>query len=71
MTIVKKKVSELPTVLDLDGLLAFGVDSTNKSVKIPLQFVKDAADHAEQAADEINALPIITAQEYSSDNYEI
>lgn len=78
MSIVKKKVSQLPVADSIQGLKAFGVDSGNRSVQIPLEFVKNAADNAEakgdyakEKADEIIALPMITARVYSEVEYEI
>lgn len=41
--IQKIKVSELPEVRSLTGLFALGVDNTNKSVKVGLEFLESAA----------------------------
>lgn len=41
--IQKIKVSELPEARSLTGLFALGVDNTNKSVKVGLEFLESAA----------------------------
>lgn len=50
MAIKKKKISELPLTESLVGLHTIGVDDENNSVKGGLEFVKTAADRADQSA---------------------
>lgn len=50
MAIKKKKISELPLAESLTGLHTIGVDAENNSVKVGLEFVKTAADRADQSA---------------------
>lgn len=68
MTIIKKKISELPIATSLDGLLAFGVDSSNRSVKISLNFLNESANHAtaqgdyaKTIADDLSNLKLVTS----------
>lgn len=49
MAIVKKKISELPICSTLVGLWTIGVDSTNRSVKVSLEFIKKAYDDVVKA----------------------
>lgn len=49
MAIVKKKISELPICATLVGLWTIGVDSTNRSVKVSLEFIKKAYDDVVKA----------------------
>jgi len=50
MAIAKKKISLLPLATTLKGLFTIGVDNNNKSCKVGLEFVQDAADAATNAA---------------------
>ncbi|MDR0864954.1 MAG: hypothetical protein LBO74_08485 [Candidatus Symbiothrix sp.] len=50
MAIKKIKISSLPLAESLVGLFTIGVDSLNRSVKVSLQFLKTAADNANNAA---------------------
>jgi hypothetical protein len=54
MAIKKIKVSELPLVQSIAGLVTIGVDALNRSVKVSLEFLKLAADNANEAADNAN-----------------
>lgn len=45
------KLSTLPLASTLEGLHTMGVDATNNSVRVSLQFVKDATTQASDAAD--------------------
>lgn len=58
----KIKISQLPLAATLRGLFTIGTDAENKSVKVSLEFVEDAADNAntkagvaQTAADNANA----------------
>ena len=55
------KISELEPTTDLEGLYTIGADKNNLSKKVSLQFLKDAAnyaneqgDYAKQAGDTVN-----------------
>jgi hypothetical protein len=54
MAIRKIKISELPLAQSLVGLYTIGVDALNRSVKVGLEFVKNAADNATSAATSAN-----------------
>lgn len=51
----KKKISELPLVSSLIGLFTIGTDAQNRSVKVSLQFLGEAAKAATDAAAAANA----------------
>ncbi len=56
MAIVKKKISELHICSTFVGLWTIGVDSTNRSVKVSLEFIKKAYDDVVKAtSDAISA----------------
>jgi hypothetical protein len=55
MAIRKIKISELPVVQSLIGLYTIGVDALNRSVRVSLQFVTDAATNANEKATAANA----------------
>lgn len=66
MAIVKKKISELPICSTLVGLWTIGVDSTNRSVKVSLEFIKKAYDDVVKATNDAvlatkNAMSATTA----------
>lgn len=50
MGIKKVKISELPPCESLGGVCTIGVDKDNRSVKVGLGFVVDAASQANEAA---------------------
>lgn len=50
----KIKISELPVVSSLIGLFTIGVDNQNRSVAVSLEFVQDAAEAANRAANDAN-----------------
>lgn len=52
--IKKIKISALPLAGSFIGLFTIGVDKDNKSVKIGLEFIKTAADNANDAAKNAN-----------------
>jgi hypothetical protein len=54
----KIKISRLPASATLAGLWTIGVDDSNRSVKISLEFVKTATDAATLAADAANAAAV-------------
>lgn len=54
MGIKKKKISEFPLAETLVGLFTIGVDKLNRSVKVGLEFLKTAAENAENAARSAN-----------------
>lgn len=47
----KIKISQLPLYSSLKGLFTIGTDANNRSVKVSLEFVEDAANKASDAAD--------------------
>ena len=49
--VLGKKISELAETTDLAGLYTIGSDRNNQSKKVPLQFVKEAADYANAQGD--------------------
>ena len=49
--VLGKKISELAETTDLAGLYTIGSDKNNQSKKVPLQFVKEAADYANAQGD--------------------
>lgn len=49
--VLGKKISELVVTTDLAGLYTIGSDRNNQSKKVPLQFVKEAADYANAQGD--------------------
>lgn len=49
--VLGKKISELEETTDLAGLFTIGSDKNNQSKKVPLQFVKEAADYANAQGD--------------------
>lgn len=63
MGIIKKKISEFPLADTLIGLHTLGVDASNKSVKVGLEFV--------QAAAEIAAHPIYIGEDYFVYQYDL
>lgn len=54
MGVKKIKISELPLADTLVGLYTIGVNALNKSVKVSLEFLKTAADKANEAATAAN-----------------
>ena len=54
MSVKKIKISELPLADTLIGLYTIGVNALNKSVKVSLEFLKTAADKANDAATAAN-----------------
>jgi hypothetical protein len=54
MAIRKIKISVLPLAQSLIGLFTIGVDAAGESVKVALQFLKDAADSAITSATSAN-----------------
>lgn len=40
----KIKISELPLFSSLKGLFTIGTDDQNRSVKVPLEFIKETAN---------------------------
>lgn len=54
MGVKKIKISELPLADTLVGLYTIGVNALNKSVKVSLEFLKTAADKANDAATAAN-----------------
>lgn len=54
MGVKKIKISALPLANTLVGLYTIGVNALNKSVKVSLEFLKTAADKANDAATEAN-----------------
>lgn len=50
MGVKKIKISALPLADTLVGLYTIGVNALNKSVKVSLEFLKTAADKANDAA---------------------
>jgi hypothetical protein len=51
MSLNKLKISDLPLSQDLTGLYTIGVNASNQSVKIALQWLKDNADKVQDAVD--------------------
>lgn len=49
--VLGKKISELAETTDLAGLYTIGSDRNNQSKKVPLHFVKEAADYANAQGD--------------------
>lgn len=49
--VIGKKISELAETTELAGLYTIGSDKNNQSKKVPLQFVKEAADYANAQGD--------------------
>lgn len=49
--VIGKKISELAVTTDLAGLYTIGSDKNNQSKKVPLQFIKEAADYANAQGD--------------------
>ena len=49
--VLGKKISELAETTDFAGLYTIGSDRNNQSKKVPLQFVKEAADYANAQGD--------------------
>lgn len=49
--VIGMKISELAETTDLAGLYTIGSDKNNQSKKVPLQFVKEAADYANAQGD--------------------
>lgn len=47
----ERKISELESTTDLQGLYTIGTDKNNNSKKVKLQFVKEAADYANAQGD--------------------
>ena len=54
MGVKKIKISALPLADTLVGLYTIGVNALNKSVKVSLEFLKTAADKANDAATAAN-----------------
>ncbi len=54
MSIIKKKLSELPESQSLDGLWTLGKDAGDRSVKVPLTWLKNAADGVSAATSGAN-----------------
>lgn len=46
----KKRISELPTCTDVDGLVTIGVDGNNESVKVPIGYIVTACAEAAEGA---------------------
>ncbi|MCL1937586.1 MAG: hypothetical protein FWF52_04220 [Candidatus Azobacteroides sp.] len=55
MATKKIKISELPLETSFTGLFTIGVNEQNESVKVGLEFVKTAADAANEAASHADA----------------
>lgn len=64
----KIKISELPVVSSLIGLFTIGVDNQNRSVAVSLEFVQDAAEAANRAANDANTKAAAAQEAASSAN---
>lgn len=63
------KIPELPEALSFEGLVAYGVDTVkDQSVHIPLEFVKQGADAANEAAGSVEQAKKLAQQAAGSNN---
>lgn len=65
------KISELEETTDLAGLYTIGSDRNNQSKKVPLQFVKEAADYANAQGDYAKNIGDTVAGNVGSTDYPV